>query len=458
MNAKPHRSVAGTPGEVTSGVLVALLLAGCTGFPTPGELEAQKDLAAIGHQFRPEEAGETLPALSADGSLGIYLRHAVLNQPQVEAAYYDWVASVQKITVERSLPDPRLTFSADITSMVEALMPGVMTDLPGPGKLNAAADVATAESQEKYFVFKSSVLQAAFALKKAYYELHFLENKVRVNQETLRLANDAEKLARSQNEAGKVTLQDVLRAQMEQDRLISEIENLEDSRNPALAQFKSALGFKWKEAAPPVPNRFESTPLNLNSAEFMASAMARNPRLRAMEAEVQGADASLRLAHKARVPDFSVGLEADIKSSPFMVTPQLGISLPTWRDKTAAQIAVAQANKSATEARLSGEEIALAVEFAEKSFLLREASRSLALLNDRLLPKARQSVEVAQSGYVTAKVDFLNLLDAQRTLRDLQLAEVEARLQRELALAELALLVLGKPPTSAPVLSQREAP
>ena len=152
---------------------------------------------------------------------------------------------------------------------------------------------ASAESQAKYYAFESSVLQAALALKKAYYELHFLEGKIGVNQQTLSLVNDVEKLARSQNEAGKVTLQDVLRAQMEQDRLTSEIENLEDSRNPALTQLKSALGLKWKDAAPPVPRRFASTPLHLDSSQFMASALARNPRLRAMEAEVQGADASL---------------------------------------------------------------------------------------------------------------------------------------------------------------------
>ena len=311
-------------GGVTGGVLATVLLAGCTGFPTPGESEARQDLEMVGSQLRPQR----LTALDANSGLDDFLQFAILNQPQVQAAYYDWAASVETITVERSLPDPRLTFSADVTSMVEALMPGLMMDLPGPGKLKAAAAVATAESQAKYYAFESSVLQAALALKKAYYELHFLEGKIRVNQETLSLVNDVEKLARSQNEAGKVTLQDVLRAQMEQDRLTSEIENLEDSRNPALAQLKSALGLKWKDAAPPVPQRFASTPLDLGSAEFMANALARNPRLQAMEAEVQGADASLRLAYKARVPDFSVGIEADVKSSPLMVTPQLGITLP----------------------------------------------------------------------------------------------------------------------------------
>ena len=45
-----------------------------------------------------------------------------------------------------------------------------------------------------------------------------------------------EQIARTQVEAGKVTLQDVLGAQIEQERLKTEIANLDDSRNPMLAQ------------------------------------------------------------------------------------------------------------------------------------------------------------------------------------------------------------------------------
>jgi len=338
---------------------------------------------------------------------------------------------------------------------VMSLMPGLMMDFPGPRKRGALANVATAESDAKYFAFESSVLRAAFVFKKAYYELHFLEGKIAAIQEMLRLVGEVEELARAQNEVGKVTLQDVLRAQIELERLTTEIANLEDSRNPMLAQFKAALGMKADDAAPPVPKKYESTPLDLSSGSLIATAFAQNPRLKAMEAEVRRADASLRLAYKVRVPDFSVGIEADIKASPIMVSPQVGLTLPIWRDKTAAQIAGAQADKQAAEARLSAEEIALAVEFAEKSFLFREASRSLDLLTSRLLPKAQQSLEVARSGYVSGKVDFLNLLDSERTLLEFQLSEIDARVQRELALAELSLLVLGTPPANAPVLSPR---
>ncbi len=439
-------------------VLAALTLAGfplggCKGIPTNGERAARQDLKAVGDAYRPQHQRPALPTLQTNASLSNFLAFAVLNQPQVEAAYFDWAASVERITRERSLPDPRLTFQSDISDVVMSLMPGLMMDFPGPGKLKWAANVATAESETKYFAFESSVLQTAFALKRSYYQLYFLNAKVAVNQQTLNLLADLEKLARTQNEVGKVTLQDVLRAQIEQERLTTEIINLEDSRNPLLAQFKAALGLAPEQPTPPAPEQLESTPLDLTSERLFAIALSRNPRLKAMEAEVRRADASIRLAYKARVPDFSVGVEADAKASPVFVTPQIGITLPIWRDKIAAQIAEAQAGKRASEARLSAEQIALAVEFAEKTFMFRESSRNLGLLQERLLPKAQQSLEVGRAAYLSGQLDFLNLISAQRTLLEFQLAEVEARTQRELALAELSLLILGQPPASAPVLN-----
>lgn len=442
----------------SAGLLVAVIvLAGCKGIPTQGERSARKDARAVAQVFRPDGQRPALPELSTNSALGDFLRYAMLNQPQVEAAYFDWRAAVERITVERSLPDPRLTFQTDIADIVMSLMPGLMVDIPGPGKLKWAANVATAESQGRYFQFEASVLQTAFAVKKAYYQLYFLEDRIRVNQQTLALLTEVEKLARAQNGVGKGTLQDVLRAQIEQERLVTEITNLEDSRNALLEQFKAALGLTPDQAAPPVPNQFESTSLDLTSDQLLATALARNPRLKAMEAEVRRAEASLRLAYKARVPDFNFGIEADVKASPLFFRPQAGMTLPIWRDKIAAQIAGAQAMKSAATARLTAEQIMLAVDFAEKSFMYREANRNVQLLQNSLLSKARQSLEAGRAGYTAGTVEFINFIDAERTLLEFQLQEVAARTQRELALAELSLLIVGVPPTGAPVLDPAQS-
>lgn len=425
--------------------------AACAGVKTPGERNSRHEVEAVRREYRPEEGAPVLPALRSGGDPQSFLRHAMLRHPRVEAAYYEWLASVEQITRERSLPDPRLTFQADIMDMVEGAMPGLMMDFPGPGKLRAAAEKATAESEMKYFQFEAAVLQVAYGFKKAWYELRLVDERIQVDREMVSLLEDVEKLAQSRAEVGKGNLQDLLRTQMERERLQNELANLRDSRQSFATRFKAALGLGAGDPTPPLPRALPPSPLSTSGDRVLAAAMARNPRLKAMEADVRRAEASLALAMKSRVPDFALGIEADVKTSPVMVRPSAGVTLPIWRDKIAAEIAQAHADRSASQARLSDELLALTVEVAMKTYDYRESTRVLALLQSSLLPKARQSLEVARSGYSTGTTDFIDLIDAQRTLLDFRLAEIEARVKRELALAELSLQVMGVPPSGAPV-------
>lgn len=83
--------------------------------------------------------------------------------------------------------------------------------------------------------------------------------------------------------------------------------------------------------------------------------------------------------------------------------------------------------------------------------MFREATRNQALIERDLLPKAQQSLEVARSAYVTGRTGFLDVVEASRSLLDFELRGIEAQTQRELALAELALLVVGIPPENLPL-------
>ena len=422
-------------------VVGALLLAGCA---TPSEKAEQRALRQVAEQYRPQGAKPALPQLTTNAPLADFLTYALLNHPAVEAAYFDWAAAVARITSAGAPPDPRLTFQLDIQSVVTSLMPGLMFDFPGPGKLRVQAAMAAAESTGKYHEFESRVLAAAFAVKQAYYELYFLTEKIAVNRATLAVLGDVEASARQRNAVNQATLQDVLRAQMEQERLRTDIANLEDSRQPLAAQFKAALGLPAVAPEPPLPARFETTKLAVAPSNLLAAAYAHNPRLKAMSAEIARAEAALQMAAKAGVPDFSAGLESDLKMTPLLFRPQASMTLPIWRGKIRAQLVEAQALKSAAQARFTGEQLALAVELAEKSYMLREADRNLTLTQDALLPRARLALEAARAGYLSNQSSFVDLTDAWRAVLAAELDAIMARTQRELALAELDLLVLGE--------------
>ena len=139
-----------------------------------------------------------------------------------------------------------------------------------------------------------------------------------------------------------------------------------------------------------------------------------------------------------------------------MWTPSASVTLPIWRDKIAAEIAGAQAGKRAAEARLTGEQVQLAAELAAMLYMYRESVRNTRLLEDRLIPKGRQSLQAARAGYANGKSGFLDVIDGYRQLLGFDLAIIEARTQRELALASLSLLIAGVPPQGSPTLAPAE--
>ena len=432
-------------------LLVGLLVAGCRGLPAVGEKSARQDVATIAGELSVTSA----PPLKPDANLREAVAFALRHQPQVTAAYAEWATSVEQITVERSRPDPKLTFEFYLADTITSLMPGLAMDVPGPGKLKTRAALATAASRAKYFQFETAVLQTAFDVEKAYYPLSFLEERLRVNRQSLALLTGLEALARTQDVVGKATLQDVLRAQIEREKLRNETANLEDSRHVLMAQYKAALGLAYRDPEPVVPARVESAAVGTNDVEWFDEALKQNPRLRELAAEIQVAEAQIAVARKDRVPDFSAAAEADVKASPVIWNPQFSMTLPVWRDKLAAELAAAKDARRAAEARLAVEQIALAADFAERAYELREADRELTLLHDRLLPRARQVLEAARAAYRSGQTDFLNVIDAERTLLNFQLHEIGAQTSRALARAELQLVVAGVPPANAPMLNER---
>lgn len=436
--------------------VIAFLAFGCKGSRIPIEKEAREDFKTVSKNYRPNDSKPELPKLTTETNLEEYLTYAMLNNPKVEAAYYDWAASIERITTARSRPDPQLTFSADIGKMVSSVMVGLMTDIPGPGKLKAAGNMAGAESEGRYFAFVSEVLATAYSLKNAYYRIKFLEDNIHIQNETMQLLTDLETLATQQNAAGRAAIQDVLRIQIEKEQLKTQIENLTESRSTLLSEFKAALGLLPSDADPITPKNFNQSEGAPDREQIMQSAFKNNPNILLMAADIRKAQALINMEKKSRVPDFSVGIEADVKANPVMFTPSLGITLPIWRDKISASIAAAQFEKRSAEARLNSESIKLATELAMMLYSYNESIRNTKVLVEQLIPKGKESLSASKTGYANGKSSFLDVIESYRQLLGFDLALIEAQTQRELSLISLSLLIAATPPKGSPILNSSE--
>ncbi|MEK7310031.1 MAG: TolC family protein [Planctomycetota bacterium] len=426
---------------VLSGVLL-----GCAGPASIG----RESLTAVESKYRPSDKKPVLPTLKSDSPLSDFITYAIMNNPEAEAAFYDWKKTVEEIMIAQSLPDPKLTLSSEIMSSVEKFLVGFMQDIPAAGKLALEAEVFSLEAQKKRYLFEHQLLETIFNVKQAYYEYYLLQEKIRLAKEIISLIETQEKSIRANFETGSGMTEELVMVQSEQAMLHNELVNLEDSLKPLMARWRKALGVAPNEPEgtassefqPPMPNEAFTEHILPPETDLLNELLKHNLHLKALSAEVRQAQVMVERSYKERNPDWSVGVGTDAKKDKLNWMPEVSMTLPIWRQKIAAQIASAQANEKQAKAMLSADQINLAVVLAEKSFAWRELQRQSRLIREKLMPLAEAKLNSIDASFKTGRIRFTDWFNARRELLELktQLAVVNA--QREIVFADISLIAL----------------
>jgi outer membrane protein TolC len=104
----------------------------------------------------------------------------------------------------------------------------------------------------------------------------------------------------------------------------------------------------------------------------------------------------------------------------------VSLNLPIQLGRREGAVEASEARIAQVQAELSGmtDEIRVEVEQARQRLI--EAGHVVHLYRERLLPAARAQIEAARAGYVTGSSTFQGLIDAERSLRNVELDYQEA--------------------------------
>jgi outer membrane protein TolC len=435
-------------------VSVGLLLAGCVA-ASHEEQAAVARVQQTGAVLRPAGRKPDLPVLTTDSSLADHLRYALLNHPQVGAAFYDWRAAVEAITPARSLPDPQLTFQADIADTLMTFMPGIMFDFMTRGNRVAMGREAAAASEVAYRNYATTVLRTAAMVRKAWIEIAYVDEALRLREASLGAIDQSAAMNASDYATGRgmVTLETQVLFLNSTAQVRATIAALEDRRGAARTRFKSALGLSPDDADPPWPHMaLTATPLP-PEPELWRAAKAVNPELASMHAMVEMAVAGVQVANKTGTPDFALGAMIDLKADPLMVRPIASLTLPIWRDKIAATIAAAEARRDAAVARLNAEQLNLAAELAQMLYMVHESERMISYLEGTALPNLERSLASAEAAYQSG-MDGPGMIPQTRLMAlGMRLERLDALRQRETAVTDLLLMIADVAPADTALLA-----
>lgn len=394
--------------------MVPLLVMICV-FPVPGLLaegNARSGVFSPGHQEGAEV--DTL------------LREAYQNSPALQAAHARWDASLQKIPQARALPDPRIGYSHFIERMNTRQIFRVEQMLPAWGTRSLLADAAGEAAQAAADALEGVAADLRRDLLISLADWILVGQSEELVADNLQLVRQLEEVALQRYRSGEVSQADVLRLQMEAETLRVDLEAWREREPSSRARVNALLGREPDAALP------EVTALPVRALETGRAAdrlaLEANPELKELQSRIREANRGADLARKANRPNVMLGIEYMDNHGVARdeVVAMVSVNLPIWRSRINALNREAQANLRAAEREFESVRLQLEASARRAYYEQRDTARRVRLFKESLLPRARQTLTLLESEYRTGRSGFLDLLEAQRNVLDLELSLARA--------------------------------
>lgn len=384
-----------------------------------------------------------------------YLRYAALNNAGLKAAFEQWKAAIEQVPQAGALPDPRFTYGRFIEEVETRVGPqrnklGITQVFPWFGKIEARTQAAGAAAKAARKRYEARKLKLFFEVKDTFHEYVYLAKAIKIARKNLELIEDYEQVALTKYVGAAVGHPDIVRAQVELAKLEDQLRTLEGLREPIVARLNAVLNRKSSELLP-WPKKEEYRVVEVDRRQMKEILQARNPELRAMDFELESAKSRVELAKKKFYPDIGVGVDwiqtdgarmagtRDSGKDPVVL--MFSMNLPIWRDSYKAAEIQAKANVRKTRQQKTEMENTLIARVERVLYDFEDSERKRRLYGDILVPKAQELVSASESAYQGGTIDFLSLIDAQRTLLKFELLYERAATNNQQKLAELEMLI-----------------
>jgi cobalt-zinc-cadmium efflux system outer membrane protein len=313
--------------------------------------------------------------------------------------------------------------------------------LEWPGKRAARQQAAQAGVDSALASREEAKLNLIAATKQAFYDLLLAERQTEMaihNARTMEEVREAVILRVDAGEAPpfeavKVRVED-MKVQKEVVRAKGVVQSFQASLNSLTA---GILGPEFS-----IQGDFPTWPGTLHFATLSEQALAHHPVIMKGKKLVEEAQQAHRQEQQARMPNVTVsgGYQRDAGREAYVVG--ISIPFPVW-DQRQGDIAQAKGSLRQREAMLLRAKHELLKGIAQQIQLSQAAAAQIATYEKGLLKQAQEALRIAQVSFKFGEAGLLDVLDAQRVLRQTQLDYAQAKYDLSVALTELERVTGG---------------
>jgi outer membrane protein TolC len=359
---------------------------------------------------------------------------ARLNNPGLTALHAYSAAAEARVAGAAALPDPKVQYtyfgrSVETRTGPQEALYSLSQTVPWLSKLSTRKDIAIQDSKITSLAIQSAEWSIREAVTARFAEASYLARAIEATQTQLDWIADAQAIVAETVRTGG-SLNALLQLEVEAERVKDERSNYQQLLHTARAQLAALLAIEIDALEPlgaltPPTNRPIDTPI------LFQRLLTQNPELRALRTSIQQADETTKLSQLERYPDFTLGVNyiqvgagnsnfSDAGEDPWNVS--IAINLPIWERKNRAAIQSAKASALATHATYRNRVHQLKGDL--NSALGRQADNfeRMQRYESKLIPLAEHALENIHAAYETSQVSFLEVIQSERTLIQLQLS------------------------------------
>jgi outer membrane protein TolC len=362
-------------------------------------------------------------AAAEDPLLRSLIQEALDRNPSLAQAKALVAADQERIPQVTALADPSLTlglqndgFKGIQVGKMETSYYQVMVTQPlsWPGKRRLRGDLAGLGVEASRSVTERTRLTLIADLKRAYFGLILVRGQLELLDQQAAFWLKASDITRVRYEVGQGSQADLLRAQLEQNRLRQTRLTLTSQEGVLLATLNRLRGIAANAPVPTLARIAEISPQAGPAADWLQRAEKESPELQAARIGAHQAERSLEIARRDRYPDFSVsaGLMPRGSLDP-MWQVGFSISLPIWsRQKQQRAVHEQEYRRAAQGSEAENVRNLLGQRIQERDAQFQTALETLRLYREGLLVQSESSFQANLAQYEAGRAPFLGALEA----------------------------------------------
>ncbi|MDP2876725.1 MAG: TolC family protein [Holophaga sp.] len=362
-------------------------------------------------------------ASPGDPLLEALIQEAISRNPEIAKSQALIEAEKERIPQSKALPDPSLSlgiqndgFKKLQIGMMESSYYQVMLTqpLPWPGKRAIRGDIASLGVDATRIASDRTRLSLVADVKRAYYGLLLVRGQMELLEQQSLFWQKASEITRVRYEVGQGAQADLLRAQLEQNRLRQTRISLQSEERVLLAALNRLRGLKPEEAIPTTARIMDLMPQTTSLVAWIDRAEKESPELQAARIGIKQAERSLDLARRDRFPDFAVSAGVMPRGSlDPMWQVGVSISLPIWsKQKQQRAVSEQEIRRRAQGSEAESVRNMLGQRIQERAAQLDAALETLRLYREGLLVQSESSFQASLAQYESGRAPFLSVLEA----------------------------------------------